>query len=1274
MLTLLEITGDNVALLNDADLRTLIGLLCEADFRLAGLSTSGIIWGGHQDASDDGLDVTVHSDVEPPKNGPVPRKTTGFQVKKPDMQRSRIEKEMKPNGQLRDEIKTLINEGGAYIIVNSAGSTTGKVLKNRIAAMRRAVADEPNHEKLHLDFLDRGRIATWVRSHPSLILWVRNKIGQPLQGWRPYDNWANTPTGLQEEYIVDEESRLYDGTNSERGDSVIDGLKKLRLRLSQNGVSVRLTGLSGVGKTRFVQALFDERVGEHALNPFSACYTDISDNPIPDPTSFANQLVLTKPKAVLIVDNCSPDLHRKLTEVCAGSTVSLLTVEYDIRDDVPEKTDVFRLEPSSDRVIEKLLEQSYPTISQINAQTIAKFASGNARIAIALANTLEKDESLSTLRDAELFERLFRQRHEPNENLKVSAEVGSLVYSFDGVNTPAETSELAFLANLAEKTVRELYRDVAELKSRGLVQARGAWRAVLPHAIANRLAKNALNAIPTRTIVDAFLASGSERLIKSFTHRLSYLHDCEPAIEIATIWLKPDGWIGATNCNLNSFGLAVLEQIAPVAPEATLTMLERAAGESDGLQRLQNHEFIRLLRHIAYEAELFPRSSKLLSQLALLERPDINDSESAHRTLSTLFHIIRSGTHASVQIRAAIINELIDSKIQIEQDLGINLLDATLETRHFPTSHAITFGARSRDYGYHPKTDKEIVGWYRIYLAICTRTTLLGEPISAKARQTLANHLRGLWSIGERFDQEFLDDLECSAIQIHSQKPWNEGWISVYGIIRNDSRQMEQEALLKLKRLSQHLKPGNLLEQARTYALTDERSSFDLEDSFEEEEGSSNRWKRVQDITRQIGAAVAQDMSVFRKLLPELVSSYHHRLGVFGEGLADGCEDRQSMWQALYEQIKKTPPEKRQITVLVGFLSSCAIHEPDLHDSILDSLIKDELLGRWFPYFQIASKIDEPGIERLHQALDEGDVDIYSFEQLAWGRRHEAIDDDDLAALLQKILLKDDGVKVVIEILAMRFHREKGESTTYSQKLIAVSHDVLLQFPYEKDRNGDDHSDYSLEQIAIVALSGQEGVQATKELCLRLVKGFQESHTYSFDYPRLLRQLAQIQPYIFLDVFIGQDEYMFRRTLLDDFERADSPVNQIPENILIGWCEQDQETRYPLIVASMQMYSKPKDAEELCWHPILSTIFENTPNLQVVLSQLESEIYPMSWRGSRADAMAKRLILFTKLSEHSNSEIRDWAIGQHQKLQIAIQTERERELKWNQERFERFEY
>ena len=320
MSSLLEITGDDVARLDDADVRALIGLLCEADYRSAGLPTKGITWGGHQDARDGGLDVVVRCDTQPPHNSFVPKSVTGFQIKKPDMPRSEIRKEMRPGGVLREEIKGLIRENGAYIIVSSAGSTTNTALIDRVNAMRQAVADENDHQRLQLDFLDRGRVATWLRSHPSLILWVCNKIGRQLNGWRPYENWAKAPGGIEEEYLLDDGLRLHEATKfRDKGVSIADGLQRLRSVLSTPRRSVRLTGLSGVGKTRLVQALFDEKVGEQALNRSMVFYADISDSPNPDPKTFAEQLIAGKARAILIVDNCPPDLHRRLTQVCSGS-------------------------------------------------------------------------------------------------------------------------------------------------------------------------------------------------------------------------------------------------------------------------------------------------------------------------------------------------------------------------------------------------------------------------------------------------------------------------------------------------------------------------------------------------------------------------------------------------------------------------------------------------------------------------------------------------------------------------------------------------------------------------------------------------------------------------------------------------------------------------------------------------------------------------------------------------------------------------------------------
>jgi hypothetical protein len=238
---------------------------------------------------------------------------------------------------------------------------------------------------------------------------------------------------------------------------------------------------------------------------------------------------------------------------------------------------------------------------------------------------------------------------------------------------------------------------------------------------------------------------------------------------------------------------------------------------------------------------------------------------------------------------------------------------------------------------------------------------------------------------------------------------------------------MGQKNISRLKNLEQRLKPVNLLEQARAYATLNDYSIFDLADDFDEGENFLDRNRKVQNTIQQIGVAVAQDKVVFDQLLPEMVSNNNSRLRIFGEGLADGSDDRRSMWQNLYQQFEKAPPEKRQITVMLGFLSSCARHEPTLYHKILDSLIDDKLLGQWFPYFQMTSGIDRRGIERLHQSIDEGNVDIYSFKNLAWGHRYKAISDDDLAKLLHKILSKAGGMEVVLKILSMRLDDEKKD-------------------------------------------------------------------------------------------------------------------------------------------------------------------------------------------------------------------------------------------------------
>src|ERR1017187_7026124 len=573
--TMFEVTTADIALFNDEDLRSLVGLLCEAEIRKLGLSPSYVTWGGNQNAGDGGLDVRVALPSSALIGGFVPRATTGFQVKKPKMPREKILAEMRPKPErlLRPVIRDLADQVGAYIIV-SAESTSDSVLRNRIKAMVDGVGDLANAKDLTLDYYDASRVVTWGRQHAGLIVWVRERIG-------------------------------------------------------------RLAGLSGVGKTRFVQALFDERYGERALDPSIALYTNMADDPEPQPVGMASRLVAARERAILVIDNCPPDLHSRLSEVCRspGSTVSVITVEYDIREDQPEGTEVFRLQPSSEELIEKLVSLRFPEVSIVDARSIAGVSGGNAKIALAIAGTIGKNETIAGLTDEQLFLRLFRQGHEHDESLYFAAQACSLVYSFQGEDiTDGEEAELLRLGALVGQNALQLYRAVAQLQSRELVQQRGVWRAVLPHALANRLAGTALQTIPTAIIQTQIVNGPSDRLLKSFSRRLGYLHANEKAREIVEKWLAAGGLLGDVP-TFSDVKKAMFRDIAPVSPDRTLAAIERGFSHQESGEALERlADYIDLLRSLAYDSVLFERCVNLMVRFAQTQSDDEKSKASDDRS------------------------------------------------------------------------------------------------------------------------------------------------------------------------------------------------------------------------------------------------------------------------------------------------------------------------------------------------------------------------------------------------------------------------------------------------------------------------------------------------------------------------------------------------------------------------------------------------------------------------------------------------------------------
>ncbi len=272
-------------------------------------------------------------------------------------------------------------------------------------------------------------------------------------------------------------------------------------------------------------------------------YADIGEGPNPSATNLLDTLIADKRNAILVLDNCPSDLHGALAARTRKSDnpIKLVTVEYDIREDKPQTTEVVRIKAHGPEIAESLVARRFPHLAGPNARRIAEFAEGNCRLALALADAVPEGDSLADLSDDQLFERLFHQRHDLDKDLKEQAEVLSLVYSFSVEQEEEGVDELAVLGSLCENRG---VRCTGPPKHWSIGKSRSNAVDGVPFCrmpLQNRLAADALRNIPEAEIIETFETEAGPRLLKSFGRRLGYLHDHDVAKRIVGRWLEDGG-------------------------------------------------------------------------------------------------------------------------------------------------------------------------------------------------------------------------------------------------------------------------------------------------------------------------------------------------------------------------------------------------------------------------------------------------------------------------------------------------------------------------------------------------------------------------------------------------------------------------------------------------------------------------------------------------------------------------------------------------------------
>ena len=1254
-MSVLEIEKNDLLALSDAELEQLIGRLSEAELVANSASVSEVRFSGSITAPDGGVDVRVNVADPQFTSAFIQRPNTIFQAKKHTMPAGAIASEMAPKGSLSETIDQQARIGGGYVIVSLADDCTEQpMLRDRIAAMNAAMGDHANKADIHLDFFDRFRLHQWLRQHPGVMLWVRQTIGRPLSGWQPHQRWSHVPAEDTDELITTNGVSVVLPTDQHQKLNIEEAINPTRELIRTSRKAIRVTGLSGVGKTRFVQALFEEGIGENALDRTSVVYADTGADPIPSARQMIDQLIQDGRSVTVVVDNCPPALHSDLASRVsnAANHLRLITVEYDIRDDKPQTTDVVQIETHGPEIAEVLVKRRYPALSAPNARKIAEFANGNTRVALALADRVGADESLANLTNVNLFDRLFHQRHQADGRLREHAEVLSLVYSFSVQPDEGAPDELEVLAQFINASADDLFRSAQTLLDRQIAQKRSQWRAILPQAIANDLASSGLAKVRIAKLRSVFENPANTRLLKSFAHRIGLLHENPVAQEIVATWLQPGGLLTPITA-INEANSQILSYVAPVCPHLLLDRIEAelTAETFDGFEeRFDNRRtsILSMLVSLAYEPETFNRCVDLLILIARAEDPD-NNYDSVRDKIVRFFQPYLSGSHATLDQRVAMVRSHISSDEVIERTIGFSMLSKALSGPSWTGAGMGDFGARPRDFGYQPN-HQQLVDWRHRFIDITVEAGLDQDmECSSSARRLLADKFRGLWR-QDAVRQKLMD----AAAQLNGQRAWSEGWKAVQSTLYFGNRRLAKEPDLdfgidELVAMQSALRPTDLISNINAYLFGRSIDLWSLDPDFDHDDTSKYEAARtrIAATVTDFGREFSSSQTDIGELGDQLFSASSMAYGeAFGRGLALGSTDARATWNELVAGLREYGGMNFNCSVFSGFLDQVAeANNYGLAQEILDECAVDPQLRTVIVQLHQYRNFTETDLDRCMAVLADPDVSGWVHGDLLWRNEYAHLPSAKLVQLASTLLEKPNGPNLLLDALGMRLHNAGDADDGLGNDLRKLGLEAATM-QIQHDREGSDMIDHHLAEVLKACLShGGHDVEKINWLDALFI-AIDASYGSGTGYESAIATTVAAMPDDFLDrIFQGTDDQQgYRKQQLEHVSHRRSVLGDIEIERLIAWGQAQTDPQVWQILANgLSVFTPLGDSDRVRLADGCIQFLEASPNPIDVLNGFAEQIMPNGWSGSRANIMKRNTDALRVLLEHEDQAIHDAA-------------------------------
>ena len=691
---------------------------------------------------DGGVDAYIDN-AAPYDDDVIPNGSSVFQVKSGDLEPAECRRELHVGDDLgqpiKPELSFRLEQGAAYVLVLMVDITDAKVRRRR-EAIETELAKR-GHEHNEVRVYTANQVAGFASRHPSLVTALRSE----LSTCSPYERWADSRDVQHPANFVPDAQRQ----------SLLD-LVTQTLRERNSCPVIRVMGLPGVGKTRAVfEALRSDDLRHQVLYVQNA--SDFVGSELF--YSLANDATAS---AIVVVDECDLDQHRRLTDLLAnrGPRLALITMYYE-PGNVPHPTSAINIDPLDKETIEAVLKLEYPNLPPAAPGRLAEFADGYPYIAVLLASQYlegQETETFLTVSDDLLMNRLIGgsaslDSHQFTTTKKVLMGL-SLFRRIGVANTGS--AEAQWLSQWIDVPWADFQDAVSRAKDRRIVQG-DSYVFVTPFMLRIHLmeewwrTRGFADGAALNEFVDNMPPELRADLFDRFVVQLPYVSATNRGAEFVRRMFGNSGPLSNYELLNTELGSSLFLALTQADPFAALATAQRVIGAKSREELLEfrggRRNMVEALTRMAIWKESFQPAARLL--LALAEAETESWANNATGVFVDLFSTGTgpvASTEAPFAERLPVLEEALSSDSPHRRRLGLQACGTALNTGpHFRMIGPEWQGNRRGPNFWMPATYGEWFDAYRsAWSLIGQRLNRLETGEKQEAVRILLSNCRGL--------------------------------------------------------------------------------------------------------------------------------------------------------------------------------------------------------------------------------------------------------------------------------------------------------------------------------------------------------------------------------------------------------------------------------------------------------------------------------------------------------------------------------------------------